>query len=249
MNRFENKRVLLTGAASGIGRATAVRLAAEGAHVFGLGRDEAGLAETARLVGEAGTFTSYKADLVDEQSLVAATAAAVETMGGIDVLTNVAGMTNLTPADAVTTEQLTRVFTVNTLGPMLLCREVIPHLPDGSGVIINVCSTAATQAHPGMTAYAASKAALLSYSLSLAAELGPRKIRVVPISPGGVRTPMMTGEIKQLDMTWYPRMATLWRQPGEAEDLAAAIAFAASADGVFLNGAEMRVDGGARCAM
>ncbi|NKY33189.1 SDR family oxidoreductase [Nocardia speluncae] len=249
VNRFQNKNVLVTGAASGIGRATAVRLAAEGARVFGLGRDVAGLAETARLIVGSDRFTPFTADLTHESSLVAAVEAARTTMGSIDILANIAGMTDRTPADAVTVEQLTGVFMVNTIGPMLLCREVIPHLPDGSGVIVNVCSTAATQAHPGMSGYASSKAALLSYSLSLAAELGERRIRVVPISPGGVRTPMMDGTIGALDPTWYSRLATLWHEPGAPEDLAAAIAFAASADGAYLNGAEMRVDGGARSAM
>lgn len=249
MNRFEHKNVLVTGAASGIGRATAVRLAAEGAHVFGLGRDEAGLAATARQVADADRFTPFRADLTDERSLVEGVEAALATLGSIDVLANVAGMTDMTPADAVTLEQLSHVFMVNTFGPMLLCREVIPHLPDGSGVIVNVCSTAATQAHPGMSGYAGSKAALLSYSLSLAVELGARRIRVVPVSPGGVRTPMMNGVVGQLDREWYPRLSTLWHQPGEPEDLAAVIAFAASADGAYLNGSELRVDGGARSAM
>lgn len=249
MNRFENTSVLVTGAASGIGRATAVRLVAEGAHVFGLGRDVAGLQETGRLVTDSGQFTPFAADLTDEESLIAAVEAARATMGSIDVLANVAGMTDMTPADAVTLEQLTHVFMVNTFGPMLLCREVIPHLPDGTGVIVNVCSTAATQAHPGMSGYAGSKAALVSYSLSLAAELGGRRIRVVPISPGGVRTAMMNGAVGALDPDWYSRLATLWHQPGEPEELAAAIAFAASADGAYLNGSEMRVDGGARSAM
>ena len=249
MNRFQNKNVLVTGAASGIGRATAVRLVAEGARVFGLGRDEAGLAETARRVADPARFTSFRADLTDELSLVAGVSAAVSAFGSIDVLANVAGMTDMTAADAVTCEQLSHVFMVNTFGPMLLCREVIPHLPDGSGVIVNVCSTAATQAHPGMSGYAASKAALLSYSLSLAVELGERRIRVVPISPGGVRTPMMNGVVGTLDPSWYSRLAALWHQPGEPEDLAAVIAFAASADGAYLNGSELRVDGGARSAM
>jgi len=249
VNRFENKNVVVTGAASGIGRATAVRLAGEGARVFGLGRDGAGLAETARQVGDADRFVPFPADLTDERSLVAAVESALATPGSIDVPANVAGTTDTTPADAVTIEQLSHVFMVNTFGPMLLCREVIPHLPDGSGVIVNVCSTAATQAHPGMSGYAGSKAALLSYSLSLAVELAARRIRVVPISPGGVRTPMMNGVVGRLDADWYPRLSTLWRQPGEPEDLAAAIAFAASADGAYLNGSELRVDGGARSAM
>ncbi|QIX26545.1 SDR family oxidoreductase [Nocardioides sp. JQ2195] len=246
MERFEGKRVLLTGAGSGIGRATAVRLVREGASVVGLGRNEEALAGTATLVPDTGRFRWLPADLCEETAVVDAVAGAAELLGGLDVVVNVAGITEPMPADQLDLGHLRHVFATNTFGPMLVCREALPHLADGTGVIVNVSSTAATQAAPGMTAYSASKAALLAYSGSLAIELAPRRIRVVTISPGGVNTAMLQGEIKALDTNWYPRLAPPWGQVGEPEEIAATIAYAASADASYLNGTEIRLDGGAR---
>lgn len=244
--RYEGRRVLLTGAASGIGRATAVRLVAEGAHVFGVDRDPAGLAGTADLVCDRSRFTSHEADLAAEEAVIAAAAAGVATLGGVDVLMSVAGLLRTTPMTSLRLDDVRRLFAVNTFAPMVLCRELLPHLPDSSGVIVVVTSTSATKAHPGMSGYAASKGALLSFCLSLAAELAPRRIRVVPVSPGGVATPMTADRERfaDVDTSWYARTYPLWGSPGTAEELAAALAFAGSSDGAYLNGAELRVDGG-----
>lgn len=249
MDRYRDRRVLVTGASSGIGQATAVRLIAEGATVAGLGRSQDGLSRTAGLVADSARFFPIACDLDDPATPARAVETARAHLGGLDVLVNVAGMTDQTPADALDRAGLDHVFTVNCFAPMLLCREALPVLPDGDGVIVNVCSTSATQAHPGMTAYAASKAALLSYSLSLAAELSARRIRVVALSPGGVRTPMMDGTVKELDLSWYSRLLPLWGDPGEPEDVAAVIATIGSRDGAYLNGTEVRLDGGARSAL
>ncbi len=249
LSRYEGHRVLLTGAASGIGRATAVRLVAEGATVFGIDWDAAGLAGTADLVCDRDRFLSHVADLGREDAVVDAAAAGATTLGGVDVLVSVAGMLRTTPIATLALDDVRELLAVNTLAPMVLCREVLAHLPDSSGVIVVVTSTSATKAHPGMTGYAASKGALLSFCLSLAAELAPRRIRVVPVSPGGVATPMTADRSRfaDVDTSWYARTYPLWGAPGTPEDLAAAIAFAGSADGAYLNGTELRVDGGSHC--
>lgn len=246
MNRFTDKRVLLTGAASGIGRATAVRLVAEGATVFAVDRNADGLQETVKLADDPARITTHVADLAAEEAVVEAASAAVRELETVDVLINVAGMLRTTPMTSVTAADYQRIFAVNTFAPMLLCREILPHLPDGSGVIINTTSTAATKAHPEMTGYAASKGALLSFSFSLAAELAPRRIRVVPISPGGVATPLTANKqtFTDIDVSWYARTYPLWNQWGRPEEVAGTIAYAASADGAYLNGVELRVDGG-----
>ncbi|GAA3113061.1 SDR family NAD(P)-dependent oxidoreductase [Streptosporangium carneum] len=246
MSRYEGRRVVVTGAGSGIGRATTVRLVREGATVFAVDRDDAGLRETAGLVEDPARMLSHQADLSAEDEAVAAATAAAERLGRVDVLVNVAGILRTTPVTSLDLEDYRLIFAVNLHAPALLCRELLPHLPDDTGVIVNVTSTAATKAHPGMTGYAASKGALLSFSISLAAELAPRRIRVVPVSPGGVATPLTADKrtYAGIDLSWYARTYPLWGRPGRPEDVAAAIAFAASDDGAYLNGVELRVDGG-----
>jgi len=246
MNRFDGKNVLLTGAASGIGRAVAVRLLDEGATVFAVDRDEDGLAETGKLAGGTDRFVPHQADLADEPAVVSAAHAAVARLGRVDVLANVAGVLRVTPLETLRLDDYRQIFAVNVFAPVVLCREVLPHVPDGTGVVVNVTSTAATKAHPWMTGYAASKGALLSFSISLAAELAPRRIRVVPISPGGVATPLTANRetFAGVDTSWYARTYPLWGRPGRPEDIAGTIAYAASADGAYLNGVEVRVDGG-----
>ncbi len=243
--------MLLTGAGSGIGRATAVRLIAEGATVFGVDRDETGLAETGRIAAEpvaggGGRWIAHRADLSGEEAAAGVAAAAVAELGRVDALLNVAGVLRVTPMESLRLDDYRDIFAVNLFAPVVLCREVLPHIPDGTGVIVNVTSTAATKAHPWMTGYAASKGALLSFSISLAAELAPRRIRVVPVSPGGVATPLTADKSTYagIDTSWYARTYPLWGAPGRPEDIAGTIVFVASDDGAYLNGVEVRVDGG-----
>ncbi|MEV0594681.1 SDR family NAD(P)-dependent oxidoreductase [Nonomuraea cavernae] len=245
MNRFDGVKFLLTGAGSGIGRAAAIRLAAEGASIFALDRGKEGLAETAGLVAGPGRFVPYVADVTDEQAVVEAVAAASAELGGIDVLVNVAGIHRTTPIETLTVADLNLLFSVNLVGTALLCREALRHLPDRTGVIVNVASSAATQGTPYMTAYSASKGAVLSFSLSLAAELAGRGIRVVPISPGTVATPLTSGlEFPEgLDLRYFGRIRSLFGSAGP-EQIAGVIAFAASTDAGYLTGAEILVDGG-----
>ncbi|MDI3422185.1 SDR family NAD(P)-dependent oxidoreductase [Streptomyces luteolus] len=245
MNRFEGVRVVLTGAGSGIGRATAVRLVAEGAAVFAVDLSGDGLAATAVAAAGPGRIVTRVADVGDEGAVVDAVRAAVAELGGVDVLVNVAGIHRTTPIERLTVEDLNQLFAVNTVGTALFCREVLPQLPDGTGVIVNVASSAAAHGTPFMTAYAASKGAVLSFSLSLAAEVAHRGIRVVPVSPGTVRTPLVGPQVlpPELDASHYARI----RPPFGAADpgqIAAVIAFSASMDGSYLTGAEVRVDGG-----
>lgn len=236
LNRFDGTRVLVTGGASGIGRATVQRLVAEGALVFAVDLDADGLASLE------GVHT-HVADVSSEAAVVAAVAAAVEALGGIDVLINVAGIHRTTPIDTLTVDDLTRLFSVNTVGPALFCREALRHLPDHTGVIVNVSSSSAAHGNPYMTAYSASKGALLSFSLALAAEVVHRGIRVVPISPGTVATPLVAGLPTDLDLSYFARIRSLMGT-AEPEQIAGVIAFAASPDAAYITGAEIRVDGG-----
>lgn len=247
MLRFSGVNVLLTGAASGIGRATALRLAGEGAAVFGVDRDPTGLDEVVRsAAGMPGRIVTGLADITDEADVVRTVDAAADQLGGIDVLVNVAGTHRTTPIETLSVEDLRFVYEVNLIGTALFCREALRHLPDHAGVIVNVASSAATQGNPYMTAYAASKGAVLGFSLSLAAELAGRGIRVVPVSPGQVATPLTAASVPEgLDMRYYGRIVSPMGA-AEPDQLAGAIAFAASRDASYMTGAELRVDGGSR---
>ncbi len=246
LNRFDGVNVLLTGAGSGIGRATALRLAAEGAAVFAVDLARDGLAETVASVTGPGRIVPHVADVSDEPAVVAAVRAAAAELGGIDVLVNVAGIHKATPIDSLTVQDLHRLFSVNLVGTALFCREALRHLPDRTGVIVNVASSSAAHGNPYMTAYSASKGAVLGFSLSLAAEVVGRGIRVVPVSPGSVDTPL-TGNAdvlpRGLDLSYYGRIRSLLGT-ASPEQIAGVIAFAASRDGGYLTGAEIRVDGG-----
>jgi NAD(P)-dependent dehydrogenase (short-subunit alcohol dehydrogenase family) len=247
MQRFDGRRVLLTGAASGIGRATARRLVAEGATVVGADRDADGLQHTRDGTAAPERFLPRVMDVADEDSVVTNVAAAVDDLAGLDVLVNLAGIHVTTPLGTLDVADVRRMLEVNLIGTMLCCREAVPHLPDGSGVIVNTASSSATHGNPYMGGYAASKAGVLAFSLTLAAELSARRIRVVPISPGGVSTPLSEGparDLGHLDARYYARIMP-YAGLGAPEDIAGAIAFAASDDGAYLNGAELRVDGGA----
>lgn len=241
--RFDGRRVLVTGAASGIGRATVVRLVGEGAAVFAVDRDEAGLAVTAEACHGPGRISTAVCDITSEPAVVEVVARAVAELGGLDVLANVAGIHRTTPIESLRVEDLRELFDVNLVGTALFCREAVPHLGRG-GVIVNVASSAAAHGNPYMTAYSASKGAVLAFSLSLAAELVGRGIRVVPVSPGTVATPLTAVVVPgDLDFSYYGRIRSLM---GEAmpEQIAGVIAFAASDDASYLTGAELRVDGG-----
>lgn len=252
MNRYAAKRVLLTGGASGIGRATALRLLSEGATLHAVDRSADGLAELAEAASEAaaaagstayGQLTTSVLDVTDEAGIIATVAEVAERFGGLDVLVNVAGVHRTTPLATLTADDLRQAFEVNMVGTALMCREVVPHLGKRAA-IVNVSSTAATKAHPYMLSYAASKGAVLAFTISLAAELAPKKIRVVAVSPGGIDTPLTQAvATEDIDFTFFSRVMPLLPF-GKPDQAAAVIAFAGSDDAAYVTAVELRVDGG-----
>lgn len=244
MNRFSGSNVLVTGGGSGIGRAVVRRLVTEGAAVFAVDRDEAGLTETAESALGPGRVVTGLVDVSDEEQVIATVDAAAAELEGIDVLINVAGIQRTTPIETLSVADLRELFEVNTIGTALFCREALRFLPDGAGVIVNVASTAADHGNPYMSAYAASKGAVLALSKTLAAELVGRGIRVVPVSPGNTVTPLTAAVTPgDLDFSYFGRVRSLLGN-AQPEQIAAAIVFAASRDASYLTGAELRVDGG-----
>jgi NAD(P)-dependent dehydrogenase (short-subunit alcohol dehydrogenase family) len=242
-DRFIGTAVLLTGAGSGIGRATALRLVAEGAEVFAVDADQAGLSATVEAVSGPGRIVGHVADVSDEPAVVGSVDAAVAALGRLDCLVNVAGIHRTTPIEALSVDDLRALFDVNVVGTALFCREALRHLPEG-GVIVNTASSSASHGNPFMTAYSASKGAVLSFSLSLASEVIGRGVRVVVVSPGSTATPLTAGvRFDGLDRSYYSRIVSPMGT-GRPEQIAATIAFAASRDASYLTGVDLRVDGG-----
>lgn len=235
--------MLLTGAASGIGRATVLRLLDEGAEIVAVDRDADGLATLAAACAEPARLHTRACDVADEQQVIDTVAEAAERLGRIDALVNVAGIHRTTPIESLTVDDLRLLYDVNLVGTALFCRETVPHLPAG-GAIVNVASTAAAHGNPYMTAYSASKGAVLGFSLSLAAELIGRGVRVVPVSPGTVATPLADSVAPgELDFTYYGRIRSLMG-PADPEQVASVICFAASDEASYVTGVDLRVDGG-----
>ena len=241
--RFTGTSVLLTGAGSGIGRATALRLVAEGAQVFAVDDSEAGLDGTVEAASGPGLLVAHVADVADEADVVAAVDGAVAELGKLDVLINVAGIHRTTPIGRLTVDDLRALFDVNVVGTALFCREALKHLGEG-GAIVNTASSSASHGNPFMTAYSATKGAVLAFSLSLASEVIGRGVRVLVVSPGSTATPLTAGvDFQGLDPSYYARIVSPMGT-GRPEQVAATIAFAASRDASYLTGVDLRVDGG-----
>lgn len=242
-DRFAGTAVLLTGAGSGIGRATALRLVAEGAEVFAVDANESGLAETVEAASGPGRIVGHVADVSDEAAVVAAVDGAVGALGRLDALVNVAGIHRTTPIESLAVADLCALFDVNVVGTALFCREALQHLPAG-GVIVNTASSSASHGNPYMSAYSATKGAVLAFTLSLASEVIGRGVRALVVSPGTVVTPLTAGVVPDgLDFGYYSRIRSPLG-PAQPEQIAATIAFAASRDASYLTGVDLRVDGG-----
>jgi NAD(P)-dependent dehydrogenase (short-subunit alcohol dehydrogenase family) len=188
----------------------------------------------------------YACDISVENAVLATVRAAVEESGKLDVLCNVAGILRSDHTHELTLENWNRILSVNLTGTFLMCRAAIPHLLKTRGNIVNMSSTAALGSHPWMAAYAASKGGILSMTRSLSVEYVKQGLRVNAICPGGIKTPLHgqfnlpSGADVELLKRAIPFVGY-----GEPEQIAAAIAFVASDDGKYINGAEIRVDGGA----
>jgi meso-butanediol dehydrogenase / (S,S)-butanediol dehydrogenase / diacetyl reductase len=244
VNRFEDKVVLITGAAGGIGRATAFRLAEEGARCAIVDVNEEGLAETLERLGDGG-HSAYVLDLFQTESIQGVVDQIAADFGKLDVLCNIAGMLRCDHTHEMALDMWHKVLTVNTTGTFAMCRAAIPHLVKTKGNIVNMSSTAAIGGHPWMAAYAASKGAILSMTRSMSLEYVKQGIRVNAILPGGIATDMhMSFRIPEgADPSLLTRMTPLAPFEGPSA-AAAAVAFVASDDGRYMNGAGLRLDGG-----
>lgn len=246
MGRVDGKVAIITGAGSGMGRAHAVKLSAEGASVFVTDVNEAGLAETMRLVTTAGgKAASLHHDVSSEADWTAVFKAVITAFGKVDVLVNNAGTYTFGNAEDCSLEQWDKVFNVNTRGTFIGVRGVIPLMKlAGGGSIINVSSNFALVGRAGFSIYSASKGAVRMFTKGVAAEVAQDKIRVNTLHPGLIDTPMTADLIATPEGLDQLLGGAPLRRAADPEEIANAVLFLASDESRFMIGAEMVVDGG-----
>lgn len=236
---------LVTGSTSGIGRATAERLAAGGAHVIVTGRSAARGGEViAEISGRGGKADFVLADLRETESVNTLAQQAQELAGGwIDVLVNNAGIGALAPTEGFPEERFDELYRINVKVPFYLVAALAPAMAArGKGTIVNVSTMAAQIGIPGMAAYGASKAALNALTRSWAAEFGPRGVRVNTVSPGPTRTPGVDRISDVIDQLAARSPLGVVADPAEVAEV---IAFLSSDRASLMTGTVLNVDGGA----
>jgi NAD(P)-dependent dehydrogenase (short-subunit alcohol dehydrogenase family) len=246
MGRFDGKAALVTGAASGIGRATAVRLGSEGAAVACVDRAVGEAEKTAAGINDAGgRAIAVACDVLELDQIEAAVSRTVAELGRLDVLCNIAGIGHFAKDEDETPEWWNRILGVNLTGTYFMSKAALPHLLEARGAIVNCASTAGTNAQPWSSAYSASKGGVISLTQTMAITHGRQGLRVNAIAPGGVDTPIADQfpAPEGVDLSIMERIMPFTRM-GEPGELAAAFAFLASDDASYVNGIVLRVDGG-----
>jgi NAD(P)-dependent dehydrogenase (short-subunit alcohol dehydrogenase family) len=253
MDRFADKNALVTGAASGIGRATAIRFASEGARVALLDQNAEGLEDTAHVIHQMnGEAFPLAVDLTIAADVERVVGEAVRQLGSLHAAFNGAGGSGRRwgdgPVDACTVEGWERTIAVNLTSMFLVCKHVVPPLLETRGAIVNLSSVLGLVGGDedfATHAYAASKSGIIGMSRAMASYYAPRGLRVNVIAPGLIATAM--SQRAQSDphiQSRLPQLQPLTGAMGEPEDIAAAAAYLASDDARFVTGAVLTVDGG-----
>ena len=244
MQRFDNKVALVTGAASGIGRATAIRLASEGAAVFLADINQDGLAETVAALPAGSNSVSFELNVTDSAACTAAVDACVSTMGKLDILCNIAGIAICDNLTNITDEQWHRAVGINLDGVFFMCRAALPHLLQSKGNIVNMSSSAGLVGQAYNSAYCATKAGVLMFSKSLAIEYGKQGVRVNAVCPGFVKTPLSANfnMPEDVDMDLMAKLMPL-SEGAEPDEVAASVAYLASDEARFVTGIALPIDG------
>lgn len=246
MGRFDGKSTLITGAASGMGRACAQLFAAEGASVFGIDVNEAGLAETAQLVTSAGgKIEIARIDLRTQAACRDAVDQAVGAFGGLAVLLNIAGIVQIERMSEITEEEWDRMLAINQSAVFFLSQAAIPHLERSHGNIVNVASNAGLMGQAYTVPYCGTKGAVVQMTKAMAMEYMKSPIRVNCICPSGTRTGITANVRLPADpdpnlMLRYAGMRGL----SDPEEIAEAIAFLASDAARSVHGSVFAVDNG-----
>ena len=244
--RFAGKAALITGAGSGVGRAASVRLTREGGQVMGFDIDGDGLKATADLVAAAGgTFHMRQGDVSKAEECKAAVADAVQVMGHLDVLGNVAGIARADHVVDVSEDSYRRMMGVNVDGYFFMAQAAIPHLLETSGNIVNIASCAGLIGQAYTVVYCMTKGAVVQLTRSLAMEFAKTPLRVNALAPGGIVTNLTGNYQMPADVDFDLIMPYAGFRPmAEPEEIANLFAFVASYEGANLNGAILSTDGG-----
>lgn len=245
--QFSGKNSLVTGAGSGVGRASAIRLAAEGGQVWCVDINKEAAEETAKIITAAGGVAqASKVDVTDSIAVHALMDKFIAEWQHIDVLCNIAGIGGMTKFEDLTPESFHKILAVNLIGPFNFCHAAILHLLKTKGCIINMASTAGVIGQAYVSAYATSKHGLIGLTKSLAMEYGKKGVRCNVICPGAVNTPMINAFAQfpeDIDVSLIGRYNFLpWF--AEPEEVAGMVAYVASDEARYINGAVLSIDGG-----
>ena len=247
MRRFEGQRIIVTGGARGIGKATVARFAAEGAAVVLTDRDREPAEATAQeIAGETGSAVfPFVGDVAVKADDVAAVEFALEKMGGVDVLVNNAGVYYEEPLEEITEARWDETLNVDLKGTFLMCQAIVTHFKEnGSGIIVNMASTNGIAGEIYYTHYNAAKGGVVLLTKTLAIELGPFNIRVNCVCPGYILTESVIAmDLDEFRQEYIDNKIPL-RRVGQPEEVASVIAFLASDDAAFVHGESILIDGG-----
>jgi NAD(P)-dependent dehydrogenase (short-subunit alcohol dehydrogenase family) len=247
VSRFDKKVVLVTGAASGIGKATAMRFAAEGATVACVDVNEIGAQATAiEIHGAEQTARSYHCDVTDSAAVDRLVSQVVDDLGRLDICCNIAGIGKFARSEEQPVEEFRRILEVNLVGTFAVSRACLPHLLAAGGCIVNISSSAGIFGQPYNAAYCASKGGISMMTRAMAVEFNTRGVRVNAVAPAGIDTPITKdfAFVEGSHPREYRKMMPPTGKMAQPGEVAALIAFLASDEASYITGVVVPIDMG-----